>query len=125
MIILTMKTTEEYSVDGQVVETNTCIPYKWVVRENWQGEDLEVFDTKTEAETFVKEYQQRQYENMTKTAWGEIKELPNEELLHLLSAYDEYVRQIVDQNEGEPVTVAEFYENDFQDYFKDWRSDLL
>lgn len=125
MIILTMKTTEEYSVDGQVVETNTCIPYKWVVRENWQGEDLEVFDTKTEAETFVKEYQQRQYENMTKTAWGEIKELPNEELLHLLSAYDEYVRQIVDENEGEPVTVAEFYENDFQDYSKEWRSDLL
>lgn len=62
---------------------------------------------------------------MTKTAWGEIKELPNEKLLHLLSAYDEYVRQIVDQNEGEPVTVAEFYENDFQDYFKEWRSDLL
>lgn len=125
MIILTMKTTEEYSVDGQVVETNTCIPYKWVVRENWQGEDLEVFDTKTEAETFVREYQQRQYERTTKKAWGEIKELPNEELLHLLSAYDEYVRQIVDENEGEPVTVAEFYENDFQDYFKEWRSDLL
>lgn len=125
MIILTMKTTEEYSVDGQVVETNTCIPYKWVVRENWQGEDLEVFDTKTEAETFVKEYQRRQYEGITKKAWGEIRELPNEELLHLLSAYDEYVRQIVDENEGEPVTVAEFYENDFQDYFKELRSDLL
>lgn len=57
MIILTVKTTEEYSVDGQVVETNTCIPMKWVVRENWQGEDLEVFDTKAEAEKFVKEYQ--------------------------------------------------------------------
>ena len=57
MIILTLKTTEEYSVDGQVVETNTCIPMKWVVRENWQGEDLEVFDTKAEAEKFVEEYQ--------------------------------------------------------------------
>ena len=125
MIILALKTTEEYLADGQVVETNTCIPYKWVVRENWQGEDLDVFDTKSEAETFVKEYQQRQYQGMIKTAWGEIKELPKEKTAHLLAAYDEYVRQIVELGEGEPVTVAEFYENDYQDYFKNWKPDLL
>ena len=127
MIILALKTTEEYfdPAQTQLLETNNEIPIKYVVRENRTGEDLEVFDSYTDAEDFVEEYQQRQYENTTKKAWGEIKELPNEELLHLLSAYDEYVRQIVDHNEGEPVTVAEFYENDFQDYFKEWRSDLL
>lgn len=63
MIILTVKTVEEYEVDGQVVETNTCIPLKWAVRENWQGEDLELFDTRAEAEQFAKEYEKSQRYN--------------------------------------------------------------
>ena len=125
MIILTMKTTEEYLADGQVVETNTCIPYKWVVRENWHGEDLEVFDTKTEAEEFVKDYQMKRFKEMQNRAYKDIMGLTRERLLDLIRAYDEYVRQIVDENEGEPVTLAEFYENDYQQYFKEGRENLL
>lgn len=49
-----------------------------------------------------------------KGAEWEITNLEQEELLDLLWAYDEYVRQIITENEGEPVGVKEFYENDYQ-----------
>lgn len=58
--------------------------------------------------------------------WGEIKELDKQELLHLLASYEEYVRQIVEENEGQPVCLAEFYEWDYLSYFKDdFKSDIL
>ena len=50
--------------------------------------------------------------------WGDIKSLSREELLKLLMAYDAYVWEIVNENEGEPVGVCEFYEYDYQEYVK-------
>ena len=50
--------------------------------------------------------------------WKEIKQLNRAELLHLLCSYDEYVRQVQEENGGEAICVAEFYTNDYQDYFK-------
>ena len=58
--------------------------------------------------------------------WGEIKRLNKQELLHLLASYEEYVRQIVEENEGQPVCLAEFYEWDYLSYFKnEFKSDIL
>lgn len=46
--------------------------------------------------------------------WKEqISKLDKHELLKLLGAYDAYVWQIINENEGEPVCVAEFYINDY------------
>lgn len=50
--------------------------------------------------------------------WGDIKSLPREELLELLMAYDAYVWEIINENQGEPVGVCEFYEYDYKDYVK-------
>lgn len=50
--------------------------------------------------------------------WVEIKELQREALLDLLMAYDEYVYQIIHENEGEPVGVPEFYQYDYKEYVK-------
>lgn len=60
-----------------------------------------------------------------KDIWGEIKGLNKEELLHLLSSYDEYVRQVQDENGGEAVCLAEFYTNDYKEYYQNWKSNLL
>lgn len=58
--------------------------------------------------------------------WDEIKQLDKRDLLHLLASYEEYVRQIVEENEGQPVCLAEFYEWDYLSYFKDeFKSDIL
>lgn len=58
--------------------------------------------------------------------WEEIKGLNKQELLHLLASYEEYVRQIVEENEGQPVCLAEFYEWDYLSYFKnEFKSDIL
>lgn len=48
----------------------------------------------------------------------EIKQLPREELLDLLFAYDEYVYEIIVENESTPVGLCEFYEYDYKDYVK-------
>lgn len=48
----------------------------------------------------------------------EILKLPRDELAKLLFAYGDYVYQVVNENEGEPVCVEEFYENDYQEYVK-------
>ena len=49
---------------------------------------------------------------------NELKNLPKDELIKLLLAYSDYVQQVVSENEGEPVCVAEFYEYDYQEYVK-------
>ena len=49
---------------------------------------------------------------------NEIMRLPRKELLSLLIAYDEYVYQVVHENESEPVGVCEFYEYDYKEYVK-------
>lgn len=58
MIILALKTTEEYfdPAQTQLLETNSEIPIKYVVRENPMGEDLEVFNSYTDAECFIEKY---------------------------------------------------------------------
>ena len=50
--------------------------------------------------------------------WVDIKQLDRSELLSLLVAYDEYVYQVIHENEGEPVGVPEFYQYDYQEYVK-------
>lgn len=50
--------------------------------------------------------------------WCDIKKLPPKEILRLLIAYDEYVFQIVHENQSEPVGVPEFYQYDYQEYVK-------
>lgn len=66
-----------------------------------------------------------EYNNFVVKMWNEIKTLDKKELLHLLASYDEYVRQIVEENGSKPVCLAEFYHYDYLDYFNDWESDLL
>lgn len=48
-----------------------------------------------------------------------IRNLPPQELIRLLEAYDEYIQQANDDDsysEGwRPVCIAEFYENEFQE----------
>lgn len=48
----------------------------------------------------------------------EIKKLPKAELIDLLFAFDEYVYQVIYENQSEPVGVCEFYQNDYQEYVK-------
>lgn len=50
--------------------------------------------------------------------WQELSELSHDELFKLLIAYDQYVYQVVNENEGEPVGVLEFWQNDYQEYVK-------
>ena len=66
-----------------------------------------------------------EYKMRVAEIWREIKSLDKAELLHLLSSYDEYVRQIQNETGCKAVSLAEFYIYDFQDYFKHWKSDLL
>lgn len=49
----------------------------------------------------------------------EINELNKDELFDLLCCYDGYVWQVIHENEGEPVGVAEFFENDYQDILEE------
>lgn len=67
----------------------------------------------------------KEWNNFIVNKWADIKKLGKHELLHLLASYDEYVRQIIEENEGEPVCLAEFYEYDYPDYFINFKSDLL
>ena len=41
--------------------------------------------------------------------WEEIKLLPREMLLHLLNEYNDYMWRVINEEQGEPVCVAEFY----------------
>ena len=50
--------------------------------------------------------------------WQELRELDHEELFQLLIAYDEYVYQVVNENQREPVGVLEFYQYDYKEYVK-------
>lgn len=50
--------------------------------------------------------------------WVELSKLSKNEIFSLLVAYDEYVFQIVNENQSEPVGVLEFYDNDYQEYVK-------
>lgn len=50
--------------------------------------------------------------------WQELRDLPHEELFQLLMAYDEYVYQVVNENQSEPVGVLEFYQYDYKEYVK-------
>ena len=50
--------------------------------------------------------------------WQELRELDHEELFQLLLAYDEYVYQVVNENQSEPVGVLEFYQYDYKEYVK-------
>lgn len=48
--------------------------------------------------------------------WEEIKSLSKEEMFALLSAYDKYVYGYYQEHdEGEPVGVLEFFDNEFQE----------
>lgn len=69
--------------------------------------------------------QAEKYNGFIVKQWREIKTLEKKELLHLLASYDEYVRQIIEENDSKPVCLAEFYYYDYLDYFNDWESDLL
>lgn len=50
--------------------------------------------------------------------WQELSELSHDELFKLLMAYDQYVYQVVNENEGVPVGVLEFYQYDYQEFMK-------
>lgn len=50
--------------------------------------------------------------------WQELSELSHDELFKLLVAYDEYVYQVVNENQSEPVGVLEFYQYDYKEYVK-------
>lgn len=56
---------------------------------------------------------------MVKDIWKEVRGLSDTELARLLKAYDEYVWQIITENESTPVGIAEFYEYDYQEYWKE------
>lgn len=56
---------------------------------------------------------------MVDKVWKEIKGLSDVELARLLKAYDEYVWQIITENESTPVGVAEFYQYDYQECWKE------
>ena len=45
--------------------------------------------------------------------------LNREELIDLCESYDNYVWQILNENEGEPVCLSEYIENDWQELRKE------
>ena len=50
---------------------------------------------------------------------NDFNELEREELLNIIWAYDDYVQQVIEENEGEPVCLLEFVNNDYQEYVKE------
>lgn len=46
---------------------------------------------------------------------NDFNELSREELLDIIWAYDDYVQQVINENEGEPVCLLEFVNNDYQE----------
>ena len=46
---------------------------------------------------------------------NDFNELSKEELLDIIWAYDDYVQQVITENEGEPVCLLEFVNNDYQE----------
>ena len=41
--------------------------------------------------------------------------LDRDELLNIIWCYDDYVQQVINENEGEPVCLLEFVNNDYQE----------
>ena len=46
---------------------------------------------------------------------NDFNELGKEELLDIIWKYDDYVQQVINENEGEPVCLLEFVNNDYQE----------
>lgn len=44
-----------------------------------------------------------------------LTDMDRDELIKLCMSYDEYVSQIINENEGEPVCLAEYIDNDWQE----------
>lgn len=44
-----------------------------------------------------------------------LTDMDRDELIKLCMSYDEYVSQIINENDGEPVCLAEYIDNDWQE----------
>ena len=49
-----------------------------------------------------------------------LTDLSREELIRLCECYDGYVGQIINENEGEPVCLEEYIDNDWQELRKEY-----
>lgn len=46
---------------------------------------------------------------------NDFNNLDRDELLDIIWCYDDYVQQVINENEGEPVCLLEFVNNDYQE----------
>ena len=54
---------------------------------------------------------------------NDFNELSREELLDIIWLYDDYVQQVINENEGEPVCLLEFVNNDYQSILADRKAE--